>query len=100
MGSFPAARSISSVKALLSQVPPEGEQGNPAGQTALIFSPLALPSALPWLWLSGLCTHTTSKRWRLAYRAQEGMQSQAPATGRTSYSLLHLHRDQAEIHYS
>lgn len=86
VGSFPAARSISSVKALLSQVPPEqtpssleGDSGaaleiqldKPVAQLCPLI-PLALrtlcappwpfPSApgpaLPWLRLAGLCTHT------------------------------------------
>lgn len=77
--------------------------------SALIFSPsvpLSGPSpvllALPWPGWGTLGSAPTARSsgWRLAYRAQEGMQSQAPATGRASDSVIHLHRDQAEIHYS
>lgn len=125
MGSFPAARSISIVKALLSQVPPEQTPirwegtaleiqlykhvAQPCSFISLLLRTLCAPlwpfpsapgPALAWLWHEGSAPTPTSKRWCLAYRAQQGMQSQAPVTGRTSYSLIHLHRDQAEIHYS
>lgn len=118
MGSFPAARSIASVKALLSQVPPEQTPSSPEAEGAALEIQLDKPVAQPcpliplcpslalpqcsWPcpargWLGSAPTPTS---WCLAYRAQEGMQSRAPVTGRASYSLIHLHRDQAEIHYS
>lgn len=111
MGSFPAARSISIVKALLSQVPPNQTPSilgllwkssctNRAQPSS--FTPLCPSLGLPWPGWGTLGSAPTARSsgWRLAYRAQEGMQSQAPATGRASYSVIHLHRDQAEIHYS
>lgn len=106
MGSCPAARSISIVKALLSQAPGRWEWGcsdlqlykHRAEPQPWSFIPLCAPPcpALPCLWLWALPPHPRAD----SYRAQEGMQSQAPVTGSTSHSLIHLHRDQAEIHYS
>lgn len=115
MGSFPAARSIPIVKALLSQAPPEqshqcqGCSGSPAVPTRAQPSSLTpcaplwpLPSApgpaLAWLGHAGLCSHGQEQGLALAYRAQQGEQAQALL--QAEHSVIHLHRDQAQIHYS